>query len=427
MTEADDDALAGQVAAAAEPIESVEPGAGGADLDGLLDAVADADVLGLGEASHGTREFHLFRSRLTRRLVERGLRLVGFEANFAACLDVNEYVTRGEGSARAALEQEGIHPSYRTESVLELLEWLRSFNEGREDRVAVHGYDIQRPGAAARRLRSYVEAVDPDAVAGVSGALDRLATGGFPEFGDDADLQADLDARAAAVAALGDALEDREEAFVAATSRAAYDRARRLVWQLEQGRRQFEAIADGRAETGANVRIRDSAMAAQAGWLRRHGPGERIALWGHNAHLTRGSFGGGTTRHRQGIPSLGMNLAGLSGIEYHALALETAGGRVRAVHGPSGESRVCAFGDPPAGSVPAVFGKAGSLFHLDTRDLAPPLADWLASRPDHYDIAGGYRESPVSLVASSLVSGFDGVVFVRETGPTRPLTASSWR
>jgi erythromycin esterase len=77
-----------------QPLATVEPGGGRADLEPFLSEVADADVVGHGEGSHGTREFTRFKDRLLRAMIE-GLRLIGLETNFAATLAVEEHVTSG--------------------------------------------------------------------------------------------------------------------------------------------------------------------------------------------------------------------------------------------------------------------------------------------------------------------------------------------
>src|SRR5437867_3748305 len=78
-----------------------------ADYDPLLDAIGDAPIVLLGEASHGTHEFYRERARLSRRLVEAmGFTLVAVEADWPDAYRVNRWV-RGEGEdpdATAALE-----------------------------------------------------------------------------------------------------------------------------------------------------------------------------------------------------------------------------------------------------------------------------------------------------------------------------------
>ncbi|MFB6197305.1 MAG: erythromycin esterase family protein, partial [Halobacteriaceae archaeon] len=306
------DAVVDSLSEVVTPLTSVAPDDPLEELDVIGDAIGDADVIGMGEASHGTREFFQFKHRLFRYLVQHhGVRMLGLEANFAGMLAVNEYVLEGKGSAVRALSQDCIYGSYQNESVLALIEWIREFNQGRhpDDKIRFHGFDVQDPSAACARLESHFEKVEPETLAEVSTPLEQLIDEGIPDLSDDEALNRHLDAREAVVSTLEEAIETNETAHVNATSRSDVRRVKRLIWMIDRGREQFVTIQQGRAESGANIRVRDSAMAAQVQWLLRHEPADEIALWGHNAHLTRGAFGGGTVRHKQGIPSLGKNLA----------------------------------------------------------------------------------------------------------------------
>ncbi|QKY18670.1 hypothetical protein [Halorubrum sp. CBA1229] len=61
--------------------------------DGLRSQFADAAIIRLGEASHGTQEFFELRFRLTRLLVEEfGVRAIGIEAGFDPLCRVAELV-----------------------------------------------------------------------------------------------------------------------------------------------------------------------------------------------------------------------------------------------------------------------------------------------------------------------------------------------
>lgn len=416
---------------AIDPLDSVTPDANPTDFVVLGEKTADANVVGMGEASHGTREFFQLKQRLFRYLVEKhGFRMLGLETNFAATLDINEYVVRGEGTAEDVLAQKCIHSPYRTESILRLIEWIRTFNEGRvrDDKIRFHGIDVQYPPVAATKLKTYFETTDPEVIGNIEKDLVYLINHGFPDFSDDEELRAHLEARKAVVSTSGEAIDEHEKAYVDATSWEEYEKAGRLVWMIEQGRKQFEAILEDRTDTGANIQIRDSAMAAQVQWLLRHEPADRIALWGHNAHLARGAFSGGTVRHEQGIPSLGRNLAALENIDYYALGLILGGGTVSAVHIPEQEFRAYEIEEPPEGSVPDVFSRIETpLFFLDLANLPANsiLGEWLNTGPLQYDITGGYENTPVNLTESNFQTQFDGLIFIRETTASRPLSTEN--
>src|SRR5436309_13423179 len=67
------------------------------DYDGLIDRIGDAQVVLIGEASHGTHEFYEERARITRRLIEeKGFTAVCVEADWPDAYRVNRFV-RGTG------------------------------------------------------------------------------------------------------------------------------------------------------------------------------------------------------------------------------------------------------------------------------------------------------------------------------------------
>src|SRR5262245_16373273 len=81
----------------AVPLKGVEAGIGYEDLAPLRELIGNARVVGLGEATHGTREFFQLKHRLFEFLVsELGFTLFLIEAGFGESLAVNRYVLTGE-------------------------------------------------------------------------------------------------------------------------------------------------------------------------------------------------------------------------------------------------------------------------------------------------------------------------------------------
>ena len=81
--------LGRQILTLSSPLENAE------DLDPLLERIGDARYVLLGEASHGTHEYYLWRARISRRLIEeKGFRFIAVEGA-GDCYRVNRYIQGG--------------------------------------------------------------------------------------------------------------------------------------------------------------------------------------------------------------------------------------------------------------------------------------------------------------------------------------------
>jgi len=129
------------------------------DIEPFLPLAVSSSVIGLGEATHGTRESFQLKHRLIRLLAERGvLRTVAFECGLAPGRLIDTYVRFGDGSAREALARQR-YWCWENEEVLALVEWLREHNLGlpADERVAFVGVDVQRVESGFAELLAGLE------------------------------------------------------------------------------------------------------------------------------------------------------------------------------------------------------------------------------------------------------------------------------
>src|SRR6266540_48671 len=90
------------------PIQHIEAGHGFADLQPLKTLLQDVKVVGLGETTHGTREFFQFKHRLLEFLVtEMDFTAFAIEASYASCQPINDFVLHGTGDLAAVLTGPG--------------------------------------------------------------------------------------------------------------------------------------------------------------------------------------------------------------------------------------------------------------------------------------------------------------------------------
>src|SRR5690554_994806 len=136
----------------------------------LLESIGDAEIVLLGEASHGTHEFYQTRAEITRRLIEeRGFTAVAVEGDWPDCYRVNRYV-RGLGTdpdADAALGDFQRFPlwMWRNTVVKQFVQWLRQHNKGLpySAQTGFYGLDMYSLYGSVAAVIQYLQQVDPEA------------------------------------------------------------------------------------------------------------------------------------------------------------------------------------------------------------------------------------------------------------------------
>lgn len=123
---------------------------GDTSLDKLLLATADKELVLLGEASHGTHEYYLWRDKISRRLIaEQNFSFIAVEGDFASLYHLNRYVKNLDGAATSVKEvlmKLDRWPTWMwaNEEVVALAEWLRSHNDQlpQDKKVGFYGMDV---------------------------------------------------------------------------------------------------------------------------------------------------------------------------------------------------------------------------------------------------------------------------------------------
>lgn len=274
------------------PLDTTEARSGLYDLQPLRDIVADARIVSLGEATHGSREFFTVKHRLLEFLVEEmGFTVFAIEANLPEADAVDDYVLRGIGNAADALR--GMYFwTWDTEEVLDLIEWMRGYNLSRGDRppVRFRGFDAQVPPGAAQGIRAYLERIAPEDLAILANYECVLAFELDPA-GYSRQSQEVRDACAARLQEAHDAIAARRETYVGRSSEEEFEKILRYARVIVQ------------AEGGWGRRMwRDNSMAENVEWLMNVAhPGEKAVLWAHNVHVANyENFMGATLRRRFG-------------------------------------------------------------------------------------------------------------------------------
>ncbi|MBZ5622399.1 MAG: erythromycin esterase family protein [Acidobacteriia bacterium] len=396
----------------AAPLATVEPGGTPDDLAAFGKAIGDARIVSLGEASHGTREFFQMKHRLLDYLVnERGFTVFAMEANWPESLAVDRYIKTGEGSAKAALA--GLYFwTWNTEEVLDLIEWMRSYNQapGKHPILTFTSFDMQTAHVAAQKAMEYLGRYSPadvDAAGEAYTEVQMLETRRAQIYDDQAKAVAD---RSAAVVKLFDS---KRTAMTARSSPEAWRDARQaaaIVYQSCTMR-----------IPGKGPAYRGEAMAGNVEWLAANvHPNEKIVLWAHNTHV---AFGGSPAK------SMGAWLRERYGKQMYVVGFAFRQGRLRAIGTENGGfTALSIYSVPPSpeGSGDAILSAPGMpLFFLNMASLpaAGPLARWLAEPHLFHNVGANWviDDPDSNLEPQSLSKLYDAIIFVEESHAARAL------
>jgi erythromycin esterase len=393
------------------------------DLAPIKAALAEVDVVGLGEATHGTREFFELRHRLLRYLVrELEFNTLAIEGSYSAGERINDYVLGGEGD-RAALLTEMRSVMWDVEEFASVLDWLRAHNASAADERKVHffGTDVWQTRPGRDQVLTYLREAGASAEAARAGPL-------FESFdrGESAGL---LLAHGYMPDGLADELEkllrqidEQREPLIRRTSKEAYERARRHLAVMLQW---VHTNVRGPGARGLDNTMRSRFMGENllAFLSQRRDVAPKVALWAHNYHVNVG-FRDPTAGL---VPNMGMLLRAELGNRYYAIAFECDRGNYLSrkwlrQFEALGDYQIGELAPSAPDSLTSQLARAGHaswFLDLRGRNVPPAIEEWLRKSHPMHCLGWAYND-PAPVIGVIPATDFDGVVFISSTTPTTP-------
>ena len=423
------EAVTGWLRANAIKLRGVEAGAGFDDMRPLKRVLKDVRIVGLGEATHGTREFFQFKHRMLEFLVkEMGFRVFAIEASYAACFNINDYVMGRTADGARALDSQRFW-TWNTEEVRAMLDWMRAYNAGVPEgrKVKFVGFDIQYNERGKQEVLAHLKRVAPERVGGAEALfkVDLETLGSIPF------LSQDKKERDGALAELAEArakydellgfLVLNEEKFAGRASAAEAAQAREYARVLAQYADSYSRPPGG---TGAesSTATRDYYMAENIKRLvAAQPPGTRVVAWAHNGHVSAGDSGGR-------YPRMGWHLRRAFGDAYYALGFSFNRGAFQSrASDPKAERALTEFkvGAAPENSLDWYLARPGIKYYVvDFRHTPKPaaVAEWYGAPHPMRSVGALFSAAAADRVFAPtlLEQEFDGVVFFESTTRARP-------
>ena len=399
------------------PLASVSDGTNFADLQPLKEILRDVRILGLGESTHGTREFFQLKHRITRFMVEEmGYRIFSIEAGVMPCKNINDYIVYGKGDRAAALASQG-YWTWDTEEVTEMIEWMRQHNlhcaQGDECRWL--GYDIKPLPDAAATVYRLLQRVDSAIYAKAQEIIESILNLPFPYHGDTPPTTDGI------IWLLGwiKAHEISLSEALGQESLQLLFTACRMIYQFMDNMVVRPMSNEGRNyHMAENIALIMNSLPADA----------RIVVWAHNAHISTDP----------GWPSIGSIMRRRYGSQYFPCALTFTRGsfqsRLMKADDPNyfGALQEFTVGEPRPGTweneLAAI--RSGDYF-LNLRGATaadPALKQWAAELRPSFMAGGGYIPDLDAAALQehddasrfSLSASFDGIFHIENTTRARP-------
>lgn len=396
---------------------SALPLTGPEDLDPLLDRVGEARFVLIGEASHGTHDYYVWRAQLTRRLIaEKGFRFVAVEGDWPDCERVHRAVT-SDTDPFEALYAFARWPTFMwaNHEVVDFCRWLRRWNAGRPpvERCGFHGLDVYSLWDSLRAIRRY-------AAANLPGELDAVmdALYCFESYGHDPQQYG------MATRLIPGTCEDEVVNLLAAVVRAAPGELgiRQNAEVVAGAERYYRAMLRGGPDSW---NVRDVHMADTLDRLAGHHDAKGV-VWAHNTHI-------GDARATD-MAAAGMTNLGQLARERHgedAVLVGFGSHRGSVVAGSRWGEQHHVMPVPPA--------RPASLEALLHESLAAPRALFLVPsgpRPVWYDEPMGHRAIGVvyrpererwgNYVPTVAGRRYDAFLWIDETKALHPLHNEPW-
>jgi erythromycin esterase-like protein len=419
------------------------------DLDAVLEHMDRADLVLMGEASHGTRDFYQLRANLSRRLVvERGFDAIAVEADWPDALQVSRFVQLGGSDQTADQALSGFERfpqwMWRNDEVVDLLYWMRLHNQQERDpvrRIGFFGLDLYSLHKSMQAVVQYLEKTDPKAALRARerySCIDHIS----------------MDPQRYGYATVLGLRPDCEEAVVRQLAELSAQAQRHMVesggsvpdelfYAQQNARVARNAESYYRAMFGSrdeSWNLRDTHMADTLDALRAHlsarkGSTAKLIVWAHNSHLGDARA---TEMGWAGQINLGQLMRERHGSdEVYLLGFSTYEGTVTAASEWDAAAELKQVRPALPGSIEALLHGLSMQEPLDMARYMlpirgrPEVSQALAARWLERAIGVVYRpdtERVSHYFHADVARQFDGVIHVDRSTAIRPLeTSPHWR
>jgi erythromycin esterase len=276
--------------------------------------LAEMSIIALGESTHGTKEFNLYRSDIIKdQILHNNVKTIAMETDYCYSLVLNDYlISDKKDTLYKYLDKTGLSGIYKTQEVYNMLKWIKEYNSSKEtkDRVRVLGIDMQDPYIITKSiLDGFTKLKNID-----SNTYKQLKTYNKQSISDGYKMS-----------------KTQKETFknLVNTLTNLVKKEVKDTLNMLQLVRLFDQTLDLRGSAGMFTSyyrnldvIRDRSMSENVLWLFNNSPSNgKLVLWAHNGHIAHTKL--------EGVNTMGYYLKNKLKDKYYAIGAAFDEGSVR--------------------------------------------------------------------------------------------------
>lgn len=360
------------------PIASADPAAADTDLVFLKETLKGKDIIAVGEATHGSKEFFNLKHRLFRLLCDKsGVKTFGLEESYAAGLIVNDYIN-GRSSLKAPDVVMKMSFMWRTKEMKDMIEWMRLYNDGQNDsgKIVFFGFDFHGPHHAVKRLYDYFGKTDTVFLSVIKPFLRKFEEVTYPKakIG-----EKEFQENKSIIDGIRNTLKNNREKYTNIAGSEKWTEADHLMECLFQ-------YMDTYRSGDVDFFKRDPYMCSNVKWMHAQGRlGGKMMLWAHNEHVAAGGS----------LPAMGKLVKQEFGDKFYSIGFVFNEGEytgTRQYKCRALEAGIFSFKPAPSGTfanIVSLTGIKAGFIAMNVSGLDEKMAAWFSGTQRVYEV--GYK------------------------------------
>ena len=383
------------------PLKTVKAENGFEDLKPLDSLIGVARIVELGECTHGSSEVFSMKHRMLEYLVkEKGFTIFSIEANMPEAYALNQYIIEGKGDSRKLLA--GMYFwTWNTQEVLDMIEWMKKYNETATKKIMFTGFDMQFPETSIKIVRAYADTHQTsllpiiDEYDSTSRHLHKVGKWFKTKLKKD---------DAEDFGTLADSLVNNIQNSTSLVKDTAFE------WALQNARILLQYSQH--LNKGPN---RDECMAENIKWIANQNPEAKIVIWAHNGHVSKAP-------DKWGAIKMGGHLLKTFGKKMVVIGFTTEEGTYTAYNrDKSSLDSANVLRASKEGSCEYIFRTADAdNFIIDLRNssMTDKATSWMFEKPLIRHI-GAIANDKYQFMNTDLNKDYDMLIFLRKTNASK--------